>query len=122
MKITIIGHVPSKKNQYLRSKNGRMFRNSKLVAEIDAITWQIKAQTKNLKPLDNPSINAHFVCPDRRSDMDNKWTCIQDCLVAGGVLENDNLNHLRGPITLSATIVPGEEYTIIDIEGSWDAL
>jgi len=116
MRIIIKGHIPGKKNLYLRSKNGRMFKNASLQAEIDAITRQILMQTGNIQPLVHPTIRAHFVCSDARSDIDNKWTTVQDCLVAAQVIENDNLNHLSGPITISGTVERGTEFTTIEIE------
>ena len=117
MRIIIKGHIPGKKNLYLRSKNGRMFKNSALQAEIDAITRQILMQAGNIQPLVHPTIRAHFVCSDARSDIDNKWTTVQDCLVKAGVLINDNLKHLRGPITISGEVVRGREEASIEIMG-----
>ena len=115
MRLTIEGPVPSKKNAYSRSKSGRMFKNKALQAKIDAIVIQIQAQYKG-KPLMRPSISVHFVCKDQRSDLDNKYTCLQDCLVLAGVLDDDNLNHLRGPITISGSVGKGQELTWVEIE------
>ena len=113
MRLTIHGHIPGKKNMYLRSKNGRMFKNRALQDQVDSITLQIITQCR--EKFVKPSITAHFVCPDARSDLDNKWTTVEDCLVQAGVIENDNLNHLKGPITISGEVTRGSEFAIVEI-------
>jgi Holliday junction resolvase RusA-like endonuclease len=101
MKFTIMGHVPGKKNAYMQTKDGRRFKPADVKKQIDWITWQIKAETGNIAPLDKPSIRVHFICDSGRADLDNKYTTIQDCLVKAGILINDNLKHLDhyGPVS-----------------------
>lgn len=113
MRIILEGPVPSKKNLLRRSKDGRLFRDHSVAEQIEALTRQAQMQWRR-DPAVNPAIRAHFYCRDQRSDIDNKWTTVQDCLVAAGVLKNDNLKHLAGPITISGEV--GEERVVIELD------
>jgi hypothetical protein len=115
MRLIINGPIPSKKNAYAQTRAGRRFRPKELVRQINWIIWQIKAGTGNIAQLERPSIKAHFVCTDLKGDLDNKWTTLQDCLVASGLLVNDNLKHLCGPITITGE-KGADDCTILEIE------
>jgi Holliday junction resolvase RusA-like endonuclease len=100
MLISLKGNVPAKKNRWHRAKNGRIYFDQDGIAEqIASLTWQLKAQHKG-KPLSNPSMIITFYCKDNRGDIDNKLSTLLDCMVAAEVLQNDNMTHLRGPITI----------------------
>jgi Holliday junction resolvase RusA-like endonuclease len=114
VRLVLEGHVPSKKNLLRRSKNGGMFRNREVSKYIDAITLQAKALWGGRAPLSKPRIEATFYCKDQRGDLDNKWTTVQDCLVAAGVIENDNLKSLPGPITFGG-VVDKNERVVVEI-------
>jgi Holliday junction resolvase RusA-like endonuclease len=115
--IKLQGPIVSKKNLLRRSKNGGMFRDTAIAKQIEAITWQAKAQWGNREPLDRPKISAMFIVTDERSDIDNKWTTVLDCLVAGGVLINDNIKHGPRPQTIDwRKSVIGEEGCLVEIE------
>ena len=83
-----------------RSKNGGMFRNSAVVAQIDSLTLQAKATWQGRDALVCQPISALFYVTDQRSDIDNKWTTVLDCLVKAGVLKNDNIKNGPKPQTI----------------------
>jgi hypothetical protein len=100
--LVLFGKVPSKKNSRGMGK-GRVFVKDEDKAVIDSLIWQARTIWSGA-PAIKPSIEACFVVRDGRSDMDNKWTTVQDCLVKAGVLKNDSIAQLCGPITLRARI------------------
>ena len=114
--LVLWGFIPSKKNLY-RSHGSRRFKDAKLSKQIEDLEWQITGQAGNIAPFIRPAIKAHFVCKDYRSDLDNKWTCIQDALVSTGLLKDDNLKHLCGPIVITGTKGEPERVTIRIVGG-----
>jgi Holliday junction resolvase RusA-like endonuclease len=114
IQLRLIGHVPGKKNRLMPRRDGQGYFNPRgTKKEIDALVWQIKAQYKGI-PYVCPAIKAVFYVSSIRGDLDNKYTTIQDCLVTAGVLVNDNIKNLRGPIRIEA--VPSDtDLTVISI-------
>ena len=110
--ITLKGMIPGKKNRLRPSRSGGYYYDRGDSKAIQALTWQAKAQWKR-DPIDCPAIDAIIYCKDLRGDLDNKWTCLQDVLVKAGVLINDNLMHLNGPITIQGMV--GDEGAVISI-------
>lgn len=105
--LSINGPIPAKKNRWHRSKSGGMyFDQGGITAQIAAITWQLKAQWQTA-PAENPRIDIKFRCKDKRGDIDNKLSTLLDCMVHAGVIKNDNLKNLSGPITITGEV--GEE-------------
>lgn len=111
MKLILRGHIPGKKNMLRRSKNGGLYRDASVSKQIDALILQAKAQWKGNKPFEKARIEMAFVFRDQRSDLDNKLTCALDILVQAGIIENDNLKHLR-EIYVSGHVGPEEKCTI----------
>ena len=115
-RLTIKGHVPSKKNLWKRRRGGGLYIASADAKELESLLWQVKGQW-SWGPLHRPSIYARFFVLDGRSDLDNKWTAVQDVLVAAGVLTNDSIASLPGPITTEAILTdPGHERVEIELE------
>lgn len=119
--VTIIlrGHIPAKKN------NWRFWKGSVIVdrgqqALMDPLVLSAMSQWRRngqqLAPIERPAINATFHVRDGRGDLDNKWTTVQDLLVQAGVLPNDSIARLPGPITLRAFIDPDERVEITIME------
>ena len=110
--LQIHGKIPSKKNLLRRRKNGGMFRVRKVADRIDGITSQIAEAWGGREPMDRPALRAVFRIVDHRSDVDNKYTTVQDCLTKAGVLINDNTRHGPKPITIDWTEGEPEGVTI----------
>jgi hypothetical protein len=115
--IELLGHIPGKKNLLRRSRNGGLHRDAEVTAQIDDLVLQAACQWRRRTPLEHPRIVAEFYVRDRRGDLDNKWTTVQDVLVRAGVLRNDNLAHLRGPVTFSGR-VDQRERVVVRLEGT----
>jgi Holliday junction resolvase RusA-like endonuclease len=115
-RLKINGHVPSKKNLWKRRRGGGMYLATKDAAAIEGLLWQVKSQWQNTGPLWKPRISATFFVVDGRSDLDNKWTAVQDVLVAAGVIANDSIACLPGPISLQAATTEGIERVEIELE------
>jgi Holliday junction resolvase RusA-like endonuclease len=114
MKITLSGHIPSKKNLLRRSKHGGLFRDSKVSAQIDALTLQARSQWIGREPLVRPQAIVTFHVVDYRSDLDNKWTTVLDCLRDAGVIKNDNISNGPRPVTYDWT-ESGAEGCVIEL-------
>jgi len=99
VKITLRGHIPAKKNLYRRSKNGGMFRDNDVVAQINALQSQAILQWQGREPLSRPKASFLFHIADLRADVDNKHTTVLDILVAAKILVNDNAKHGPAPVT-----------------------
>jgi Holliday junction resolvase RusA-like endonuclease len=111
--VVINGPVPAKKNRWHRSGKGKMyFDQSGITEQIAAITWQARAQWGTRPPVINPEIFVTFYCKDLRGDIDNKLSTLLDCLVVAGVLADDNLKHLKGPITIRGEVDKNERTEI----------
>ena len=116
VRLMVEGPIPGKKNLLRRSRNGGMFRDKKVSAQLDAITWQLKAQWMR-EPLIHPALEFVFRCKDLRSDLDNKLTTCLDCMQDAGILVKDNLKHLRGPITIYGELGPeGVDIMILETQ------
>lgn len=91
--ITIHGVVPSLKN------NKQMFRNSKTGRYFPSSSQRVKDwntdalwQLKNVKPVENYPVAMYatfYMATNRRKDMDNMLSTVQDILVKAGILEDD---------------------------------
>jgi len=103
VKIILQGKIPSQKNnkQILvnRATNKPFIAsNSGVLAWKRDALWQLKAY----KPIEKypVALTVVFYVPDnRRRDLDNMLTSIQDVLVKAGILKDDNWQNLS-PITL----------------------
>ena len=117
MHLIIRGAISGKKNRYGQTRTGRRFKPRDVVENESSIVGQILEQAGNVSPFIKPCIVAHFVYSHRGKDLDNMWTMIQDCLVKAGVLNDDNLNNLDGPIVLTSEYIKGEDYVHLNIVG-----
>jgi Holliday junction resolvase RusA-like endonuclease len=114
IKLVLVGNVPGKKNSLMPRKDGKGYFNKRSVqSEINDLIWQIKAQYRG-EPLDCPTIKCTFHVSSQRGDLDNKYTTIQDALVKAGVLINDNIKHMRGPVEFVG-VNSDEDTTILEI-------
>lgn len=114
-KLRLVGHVPSKKNLYRRRRGGGMYKTRETNALLAPLLLQIRAAWKR-PPLKSASVHAFFNVLDGRADLDNKFTCLQDLLVSGGVLENDNIARIRH-ISARAVVVTDEEAVDVILTG-----
>lgn len=115
--ITLVLHgpVPSKKNLLRPKRSGGLYLDRKTSAEMTALVWQAKNQWGQRPALVSPSVSVVFHVRSRRSDRDNRLTCILDALVTAGVLANDNIENFNGPVIIDPAIVDpkAEEMTLI---------
>ena len=105
--ITLLGHCPTKKNAYMRSRNGRMYRRADIAAAIDALTLQAQSQWR-CEPLAEATVRAKFYVRDGRGDLDGKLTTVLDILVKAGVIRNDSIARLKDIRASVAAIRPDE--------------
>lgn len=107
-RLVLRGHVPSKKN-LLRVANGHGYRDTKVVAEIEALRTYARIAWGLRRPLEHPKIEVRFFVKERRGDRDNMLTTILDCLTSAGVLVNDNIARCNGTITIRPAVVTADE-------------
>lgn len=101
LKLTLTGQVPAQKNSKSIAYNrgtGKPF----IMSNQNVKTWQYSADIELLRyrikePLQGKQeLSIMFYVKDnRRRDLDNMLTTIQDALVRGGVLEDDSWKQLR---------------------------
>lgn len=119
MKFSILGTIPAKKNAWTRRQGVGMYLSTKITAELEAIIWQVKAQSKGESFGYQPvSVSVRFFqdkteievlpCPDpqfrpQRRDMDNMLTSILDALQKAGVISNDRSVVKIEAVTLANT-------------------
>ena len=100
MKITVLGRIPSKKN----NKSALVIRGRAIIItngkhkkwENDA-KRQVLPQVQGMPLPHVPTgrVEFHFYAPDkRRTDLSNKWESVADMLVEAGILEDDNTDIL----------------------------
>lgn len=115
MELILSGQCPSKKNMYRRSKNGGMFLNREVVAQIDALILQARAQWGR-GPIAHPDLEFTFYVKDRRGDRDNKLGTCMDVLQKAGVLLNDNIASSNGRLVILPAVVDKSERVVIRIQ------
>ena len=97
-KITILGQVPSKKNNRINTRSGRSFPSKKYTEWHKNSTFQLKPLLGRLSKLTSKkvTINYRFYVQDlRRRDSSNMLESINDLLVDLKILEDDDWKHLR---------------------------
>ena len=111
VEIILLGHVPSKKNRYTPRKGGKgFFKNSDLQTELDRLAMQIPAEARDLR-LEHPDVAFFFTYTKANWDRDNAVQCLMDLLVQYKTLEDDNLAHCNGTITIHPA-VRGEQDSV----------
>lgn len=110
--VVLPGHVPSKKNQW-RPRSGGIWVSKEVSAEINSLIEHAQFAWRNRKPLKHPNVEICFYVLDRRSDRDNKLSCILDVLQKAGVIENDSISRFNGTVVLLPAVVGKEEKTEI---------
>jgi Holliday junction resolvase RusA-like endonuclease len=115
MILTIVGHVPAKKNNLRRSKNGGMYGGKS--AELAPLLLQVQSQWKQ-EPLDWAEVNATFYLPAFRGDLDNKYTTLQDLLVKGGVIAGDTAKRI-GYFSCKG-LSSAHERVVVEIHGGYN--
>lgn len=99
MILTILGDVPSLKNQkqiFVNKRTGKPF----ITSSVRSKAWQATAedqlrdQFKDLKVSGYPiNIAMEFYYPTKRAkDIDNSVSAVLDAMVHAGVIEDDNIN------------------------------
>lgn len=114
-RLILSGHVPSKKNLYRRSKDGRLFLDTKVADQIKVLTKQAKSQWTETA-LEHPNVWATFFVRDARGDRDNKWATVSDVLQDAGVIRNDNVARFNGRLVIQPAVIDKRERVVVDIE------
>lgn len=119
--LTVLGHIPAKKNEYSVGQNN-IYIPDHVIVRLRDIERQLRKAWGMRLPLRHPDIEFHWtVCSDGK-DKDNAWQTLQDCLVRAGVLVNDDIRNLNGEISLKravvdATLSPEQEVARIILRG-----
>lgn len=117
MTLTLHGPVPSKKNLLRVRRGGGLYRDGSVYAAIEALTTQAGMQWGHRTALEHPKMSVRFFVRSRRSDRDNRLTTILDCLQLAGVIQQDNIAHFNGEVTILPAILSKEkEMTVIEIK------
>ena len=114
MILRVMGHVPSKKNTW-RPKASGVYQRSEVKAEINGIILQLKGQWKASALEETAFLKMVFTVPNGKSDLDNKATCMIDCLVKAGVVKNDSIARINEFHALAYINSLEEEWTEIQI-------
>lgn len=93
--LSLTGHVPSKKNNYRRTRSGGLMVDPEIQSHINALVDEARLKWGKRQPFKKAIIAADFYVRDRRADLDNKYVTLSDVLVKAGVLANDNINCVR---------------------------
>ena len=110
--LRFIGHVPVKKNNLRRGARGGVFIQSAVSGDINSLLFQAREQWNVRQPIETVAdIDATFEVLDGRSDLDGKYTTIQDVLVKARVLRNDSIARIR-KFRAVAVISDTEETTV----------
>lgn len=120
MTFELLGHVPSKKNQWRPKPGGGIttFAKTGVKDAIDYLRsqavfiWKLKLKRG---PVEHPEMTVTFYVKTRAGDRDNKLSTILDVLRDAGVLVNDNIARFNGTLTLLPAVVAKEERTVIQI-------
>ena len=119
--IELEGKIPSKKNTYKIRKSKGLYKPAEVINWENSALWQIKGQQARWSvvktPLKEPVIVKVYFLVHSRSDLDNKYTAIQDVLVKAGILADDKVNIVRR-FEVEGEIIPSnqQEKTYIIIE------
>lgn len=114
MKMTLQGHVPSKKNRYRYTARGG-YMPKDVRSELASLELQARSQWKQAT-LESAVIGAVFYVRDGASDLDNKFVALQDCLVSAGVIRNDSIKRVKRISAEAVIIKGGDEYTEVVVE------
>jgi hypothetical protein len=120
VELVIPGWVPSKKNLLKVTKAGHGYYDPEVKARLVEMEDEVRAQWAGREPLVHPAIGMWFALASSRSDRDNKFTTVLDCLVKGGVLVDDCIRDSNGPYVLMPSIVSKTPFTQVWIEPSGD--
>jgi Holliday junction resolvase RusA-like endonuclease len=115
------GTVPCKKNRWHRGRNGAVYfdeapqKQGNIQALLDALQLQVQAAWKRPTIERVAEIRALFIVQNGRSDLDGKYTTLQDVLVKAGVLRNDSILRLQGFRVRSCIRPQEEERTEVEV-------
>jgi Holliday junction resolvase RusA-like endonuclease len=110
------GPVPGKKDSMHPRKDRKGYYLDPIhAAQIEALMWQARKQWTGKEPIEKPQrIATHFFVLNGRSDLDSKYTTIQDVLVKARVIRNDSIARVK-KFSAEAEIAPDEQ-VVIEIE------
>ena len=110
---TLNGVVPSKKNAWRRGKNGNVYVNDQIQADIDALVIQARVYLNRMGHAipkgDSLEIWLYFWVKKMNKDLDNMVSTLLDVLQKGQIVENDKLFHC---IHAEQNIGPSEKVDI----------
>ena len=115
-RLVFSGPVPGKKDAMHPRKDRKGYYLDPLhSAQIEALMWQARKQWTGKEAIESPQrIAAQFFVPNGRSDLDSKYTTIQDVLVKARVIRNDSIARVK-KFSAEAEIA-SEEQAVIEIE------
>lgn len=112
--LTLLGHVPSKKNQW-KPKQGGVYLDKEANAAIAALMTQARIQWGPRRAMTHPAMDIEFHVRNLRSDRDNKLSCLLDVLQKSGVIHNDNAAWCNGWLVLKPVVVSKQERVIVTL-------
>lgn len=119
--LTLLGHVPSKKNRYRANGKGGLFIDKRIAAQLVPLQLQAQGAWKH-GPLKNPGITVTFHTSNDAQDRDGMLVSLMDLLQDAGVLINDNIRVSNGPVLINPAVLckPGEEKTELRFVTDWE--
>jgi len=106
--LEFIGEVPAKKNEKMpvirNSGKPSLITKPKSSLAVDRLAIQIPGFARDIY-LKHPDLDMYFIVPRGNVDRDNVLSTILDLLWQYGVIEDDNVKHFNGRITLHPAVI-----------------
>lgn len=122
MRLVLLGHVPSKKNEWGPRKGGGIVLSRGASRDIESLISWANYGWRGKPALEHPKMRVKFFVLNQRSDRDNKLSTILDVLQKAHVITNDNIAHFNGDVTILPAQVSDKESTVIEFELSEERL
>lgn len=101
MRLVVTGEVPSLKNSkqiFVNKRTGKPF----ITSSTNSKKWQTEAKRQLTEQFAGYKVSGYpinvaltfYYSTKRRKDLDNSCSSVMDALVAAGVLEDDDINHV----------------------------
>lgn len=102
--ITFLGVVPGKKNRKAPCANGRgLFLEKNTRLALERLELQVPSHVRGLA-LEHPDLEIHITYDDAHRDRDGILTTILDILQKYRVIQNDNIAHFNGNVTIPPAV------------------
>lgn len=110
--LTLMGHMPSKKNTWSRKRNGGMFLPKEVSRAIDSLRIQAQAQWGGRPAVVHPNMTVRFYVKDQRRDRDGMLATLLD-IFQPSILKNDNIANFNGRLQIDPAVIDADERTVI---------